>query len=66
MDNETLRHLTALETQVKGRLTTYTDTLARGAIKDWAEYRHIVGKIDAFRQLLLLMQTLARGEDDDD
>jgi hypothetical protein len=66
MDNETLRILTKLEMQVKERLTTYTDTLTRGTIKDWAEYRHIVGKIDAFKQLLQLLHTLARGEDDDE
>ena len=58
--------LTKLEQHIKERMSVYADTLSRGAIKDWAEYRHIVGKIDAFRQLLHLLQTLARGEDDDE
>jgi hypothetical protein len=66
MDHETLRHLTKLELQIKERMTTYTDTLARGAVKDWAEYRHIVGKIDAFRQLLHILQGLARDDEDED
>ena len=66
MDHETLRYLTQLEQHIKERMSVYADTLSRGAIKDWAEYRHIVGKIDAFRQFLHLLQPLARGEDDDE
>jgi hypothetical protein len=66
MDNETLRIITKLEIQVKERITVYADTLSKGTPTDWAEYRHIVGKIDAFKQLLQLIHTLARGEDDDE
>jgi hypothetical protein len=66
MDHEALHALTKLELQIKDRLYLLSEALLKGSAKDFTEYKYIVGQMDGLRCAMLFIQTLARGDEDED